>query len=117
MDSKGNDARICNGDEPSSVTVSKEGSDMEEEDMETSSLLNSASKEERTKGRRQRSRRKKVQWKDRNGNKLAEVLEFQPSDSGDSEDEYADSCMYAIQATVFGIAHLRVAVANAVASC
>lgn len=36
--------------------------------------------------------RMKVQWNDRNGNNLAEVLEFQPSDVSDTEEEDADSC-------------------------
>ncbi|XP_062216839.1 uncharacterized protein LOC133916952 [Phragmites australis] len=37
-----------------------------------------------------------VQWKDRHGKKLTEVLEFQPSDSSDSDDEYLDTCMCSI---------------------
>ncbi|KAG4983251.1 hypothetical protein AAZX31_10G128700 [Glycine max] len=40
--------------------------------------------------------RRKVQWNDRNGNKLAEVLEYEPSDVSDSEDEDSDSCICAI---------------------
>ncbi|XP_043703775.1 uncharacterized protein LOC122653882 [Telopea speciosissima] len=40
--------------------------------------------------------RRKVQWNDRNGNKLVEVLEFQPSDASDSDDEDADSCICSI---------------------
>ncbi|XP_042491745.1 uncharacterized protein LOC122071452 isoform X2 [Macadamia integrifolia] len=39
--------------------------------------------------------RRKVQWNDRNGNKLVEILEFQPSDSSDS-DEDSDSCICTI---------------------
>lgn len=46
------------------------------------------------KGRRRPNRR--VQWKDRHGKKLTEVLEFQPSDSSDSDDEYLDTCMCSI---------------------
>lgn len=40
----------------------------------------------------------KVQWNDNVGNKLAEIVEFQPSDVSDSEDEDADSdaCICAI---------------------
>lgn len=37
--------------------------------------------------------RRKVQWNDKNGNKLVEVLEFEPSDVSDSDDEDADSCI------------------------
>ncbi|GAV87097.1 hypothetical protein CFOL_v3_30523 [Cephalotus follicularis] len=36
---------------------------------------------------------RKVQWNDKNGNKLAEVLEFEPSDVSDSDDEDSDSCI------------------------
>ncbi|KAM0949343.1 putative BRCT domain, BRCA1-associated, BRCT domain superfamily [Dioscorea sansibarensis] len=37
--------------------------------------------------------RRRVQWKDRNGSKLVEVLEYQLSDSSDSDDEFLDSCL------------------------
>ncbi|CAA2992611.1 Hypothetical predicted protein [Olea europaea subsp. europaea] len=37
--------------------------------------------------------RRKVQWLDKNGDKLAEVLEFQPSDMSDSDEEDSDSCI------------------------
>ncbi|KAL7177598.1 hypothetical protein ACSBR2_030872 [Camellia fascicularis] len=40
--------------------------------------------------------RRKVQWSDKIGNKLAEVLEFQPSDVSDSDDEDLDSCICTI---------------------
>ncbi|XP_048333828.1 uncharacterized protein LOC112492237 [Ziziphus jujuba] len=40
--------------------------------------------------------RRKVQWNDRNGNKLVEVLEFEPSDVSDSDDDDSDSCMCTI---------------------
>ncbi|XP_059632314.1 uncharacterized protein LOC132274960 [Cornus florida] len=40
--------------------------------------------------------RRKVQWNDKNGNKLTEVLEFQPSDASDSDDEDSDSCICTI---------------------
>ncbi|PAN51676.1 hypothetical protein GQ55_9G621700 [Panicum hallii var. hallii] len=46
------------------------------------------------KGRKASNRR--VQWKDRHGKKLTEVLEFQPSDSSDSDDEYMDTCICSI---------------------
>ncbi|XP_011073570.1 uncharacterized protein LOC105158483 [Sesamum indicum] len=38
-------------------------------------------------------KRKSVQWLDKNGDKLAEILEFQPSDVSDSDEEESDSCM------------------------
>ncbi|XP_077249497.1 uncharacterized protein LOC143889185 [Tasmannia lanceolata] len=38
--------------------------------------------------------RRKVQWNDKNGNRLVEVLEFQPSDTSDSdEDEDTEYCI------------------------
>lgn len=42
--------------------------------------------------------RRKVQWNDKNGNQLAEVLEYEPSDVSDSEDddEDSDSCICTI---------------------
>ncbi|XP_062209820.1 uncharacterized protein LOC133911549 isoform X3 [Phragmites australis] len=40
--------------------------------------------------------KRRVQWKDRHGKKLTEVLEFQPSDSSDSDDEYLDTCICSI---------------------
>lgn len=40
--------------------------------------------------------RRKVQWNDNNGNKLAEVVEFEPSDVSDSEDEDSDVCLCSI---------------------
>ncbi|XP_027937397.1 uncharacterized protein LOC114192042 [Vigna unguiculata] len=43
-------------------------------------------------------RKRKVQWNDRIGNKLVEVLEYVPSDvsDSDSEDEDGDSCVCSI---------------------
>lgn len=38
-------------------------------------------------------RNKRVQWLDKNGHKLAEILEFQPSDASDSDDDELDSCI------------------------
>ncbi|KAF8016626.1 hypothetical protein BT93_H1985 [Corymbia citriodora subsp. variegata] len=40
--------------------------------------------------------RRKVQWNDSNGNSLTEVLEFQPSEPSDSDDEDNDSCICTI---------------------
>ncbi|OAY28140.1 uncharacterized protein LOC110601868 isoform X1 [Manihot esculenta] len=37
--------------------------------------------------------RRKVQWNDKNGNKLAEVLVFEPSDNSDSDEDDSDSCV------------------------
>ncbi|KAG4397668.1 hypothetical protein AAZX31_10G179400 [Glycine max] len=43
-------------------------------------------------------RKRKVQWNDRIGNKLVEVLEYEPSDVSDSEDEDdgGDPCICSI---------------------
>ncbi|KAI0523500.1 hypothetical protein KFK09_005895 [Dendrobium nobile] len=95
MDVRKDDARICNGNKTSSVVISKDGEDKgEEECRETSSLLSPSLKKGGIQGRRQRSRSKKVQWNDRNGNKLVEILEFQPSES--DEDEYEEYCICTI---------------------
>ncbi|ESR33563.1 hypothetical protein KPL70_001412 [Citrus sinensis] len=40
--------------------------------------------------------RRKVQWNDKNGKKLAEVVEFEPSEASDSEDEDSESCICTI---------------------
>ncbi|KAG6394880.1 hypothetical protein SASPL_145470 [Salvia splendens] len=37
--------------------------------------------------------KRKVHWMDNNGDKLAEILEFQPSDVSDSEEDESDSCI------------------------
>ncbi|KAL3634451.1 hypothetical protein CASFOL_021505 [Castilleja foliolosa] len=37
--------------------------------------------------------KRKVQWLDSSGDKLAQILEFQPSDVSDSEEEDSDSCI------------------------
>ncbi|KAK9672944.1 hypothetical protein RND81_12G136200 [Saponaria officinalis] len=39
---------------------------------------------------------RKVQWNDSNGNKLAEVVEFQLSDVSDTDDDVSDSCSCAV---------------------
>ncbi|TKY51835.1 hypothetical protein E2542_SST23354 [Spatholobus suberectus] len=43
-------------------------------------------------------KKRTVQWNDRTGNKLVEVLEYEPSDvsDSDSEDEGQDSCICSI---------------------
>ncbi|XP_020580134.1 uncharacterized protein LOC110024486 isoform X1 [Phalaenopsis equestris] len=79
MDVGKNDARICDGNKTSSVVVSNDGMDKGKEDHgETRSLLLPSLKKGGIKVRRQRSGSKKVQWNDHNGDKLVEVLEFQP---------------------------------------
>ncbi|GAB2294340.1 hypothetical protein Dimus_028550 [Dionaea muscipula] len=40
--------------------------------------------------------RRKVQWNDNVGNKLAEVMEYQPSERSDSDDEESDACLCAL---------------------
>uniref|UniRef100_A0A7N0URC8 Uncharacterized protein n=1 Tax=Kalanchoe fedtschenkoi TaxID=63787 RepID=A0A7N0URC8_KALFE len=60
-----------------------------EENVETCSLL-----APRMGGmaRNGEKRRLSVQWNDAHGNKLAEVLEFQPSEASDSEEDESDAC-------------------------
>lgn len=64
-----------------------------EEDSESNSLLpprrgGMSRKSEKT--------QRKVQWNDRNGNKLTEVMVFDPSDVSDSDDEDSESCICTI---------------------
>ncbi|CAM8991805.1 unnamed protein product [Rhodiola kirilowii] len=60
----------------------------EEEDMEeTYSLLAQPTGGMTRNGEK---RRLSVQWNDANGNKLAEILEFQPSDASDTEENESD---------------------------
>ncbi|RWW42062.1 hypothetical protein BHE74_00052421 [Ensete ventricosum] len=81
MDVGGADADICDGIKPSLVPDAKdEGlSDEEGEDRETDSLLTSSSVNGGLAGKQLKSSRRNVQWNDRNGHKLVEVLEFEPS--------------------------------------
>ncbi|KAJ0957961.1 putative light-harvesting complex-like protein OHP2 [Helianthus annuus] len=69
----------------------KGGEKVEDEDDESKKLLlpNKGGLSKKKSGNKHR----KVQWNDRNGYKLAEVLEYQPSDVSDSEDEDEDSCI------------------------
>lgn len=64
-----------------------------EEDSESNSLL-----PPRRGGMSRKSGKRplKVQWNDKNGNKLAEVMEFEPSDASDSDDEDSDPCICTI---------------------
>ncbi|MQM03096.1 hypothetical protein Taro_035878 [Colocasia esculenta] len=78
------------------VDGGKEEKAEEDGERESKSLLGANGRTAAPK--RQRSARRKVQWNDRDGNKLVEVLEFQPSDSSDSdeEDDDADPCICTI---------------------
>ncbi|KAI7744453.1 hypothetical protein M8C21_016584 [Ambrosia artemisiifolia] len=69
----------------------KSGEKVEDEDDESKKLLlpNKGGLSKKS----SRNKHRKVQWNDRNGYKLAEVLEYQPSDVSDSEDEDEDSCI------------------------
>lgn len=64
-----------------------------EKESEAESLLpprNGGISKEPTKTRR------KVHWKDTYGNKLAEILEFQPSDGSDSDEDDSEPCLCTI---------------------
>ncbi|KAM7253201.1 hypothetical protein ACFE04_008794 [Oxalis oulophora] len=64
--------------------------DEEEEDSESSLLLPPPRKGGLS--RKSDSVRRNVQWKDNKGNKLVEILEYEPSEVSDSDDE-EDFCM------------------------
>ncbi|KAF6156252.1 hypothetical protein GIB67_030255 [Kingdonia uniflora] len=67
----------------------------ESEEEELRSLLSPPAKGAMAKT--PRKARQKVQWRDTNGNnKLVEVLEFQPSDTSDNDEEDLDSCICTI---------------------
>ncbi|RZC87321.1 hypothetical protein C5167_041372 [Papaver somniferum] len=66
----------------------------EDEKNESSSLL-SPRKGGISKKRSKKTRRK-VQWNDKDGDNLVEILEFQPSDSSDTDEEDSDSCICTI---------------------
>lgn len=91
MDTKVGDAKIMPivGDlEHQKAAILGDGKDSESE------TLLPAINGEVCKG--QPNTRRKVHWKDTYGNKLAEVLEFQPSDASDSDEDDADSCFCTI---------------------
>ncbi|KAJ0612506.1 hypothetical protein HanHA300_Chr01g0028301 [Helianthus annuus] len=69
----------------------KGGEKVENEDDESKKLL--LPKKGGLSKKKSGNKHRKVQWNDRNGYKLAEVLEYQPSDVSDSEDEDEDSCI------------------------
>ncbi|KAJ0624005.1 putative light-harvesting complex-like protein OHP2 [Helianthus annuus] len=69
----------------------KGGEKVEDEDDESKKLL--LPKKGGLSKKKSGNKHRKVQWNDRNGYKLAEVLEYQPSDVSDSEDEDEDSCI------------------------
>uniref|UniRef100_A0A803LML8 Uncharacterized protein n=1 Tax=Chenopodium quinoa TaxID=63459 RepID=A0A803LML8_CHEQI len=79
----------------SSLKPEKEATEGVEEDDDESKRLLSPRNGEIANGD---SKIKKVQWNDTNGgNKLAEIVEFQPSDVSDSDDdEDSDSCFCTI---------------------
>lgn len=93
MDTDAKDAKNGGKNEPLSETIDSQKEEEHangDEDSESNSLLpprkgGISSKTNKT--------RRKVQWNDRNGNKLVEVLEYEPSDVSDSDDEDADSCI------------------------
>ncbi|GLU08216.1 hypothetical protein SLE2022_251400 [Rubroshorea leprosula] len=74
---------------------SPEGEDQTdgEEDSESNSLLPPKKSEM---SRKSDKTPRKVQWNDKNGNNLVEIVEFEPSDVSDSEDEDSDSCVCTI---------------------
>ncbi|EXC24414.1 hypothetical protein L484_003722 [Morus notabilis] len=102
MDTRGNDVNGCKENPMGSVDPKteklingeREGGEEEEEDSDCNSLL---SPRRGGMSRKSDKIRRKVQWNDKNGNKLVEILEFEPSDVSDSDDdEDSDSCICTI---------------------
>lgn len=67
------------------------GDRKEEEEDETTTLL--VPPRRGGLSRKVEKSQRKVMWNDNNGNKLAQVLEYQPSDASDSDEEESDSCL------------------------
>ncbi|XP_019441099.1 PREDICTED: uncharacterized protein LOC109346150 isoform X2 [Lupinus angustifolius] len=77
-----------------SLEASKvEGHANSEDDSDSKSLLPPRIGGMSRKSDNSKTHRKKVQWNDKNGKKLVEVLEYEPSDSENEDD---DSCICTI---------------------
>lgn len=74
MDQVSVETNQCNGTKNS---IGLNGKNEVEEERETVSLLKEAVKGD-VGEREKRNSRRKVQWNDRNGNNLVEIMEFQP---------------------------------------
>ncbi|CAD5174721.1 unnamed protein product [Musa acuminata subsp. malaccensis] len=97
MSLSGKIRKVCNRNRPSAVVESVKGANRREEaEAEKESLLPAEESGGVATGRRKKGSARNVQWNDCKGDNLVEVLEFQPSDSSDSEDEYLDSCLCTI---------------------
>ncbi|KAK9265854.1 hypothetical protein L1049_027087 [Liquidambar formosana] len=88
----------CLDNKPLSTTVNNQKEEVgviatPEEDNESSTLL-SKRRGGISKGPRESCL--KVQWNDRNGKELVEVLRFEYSDESNTDDENSDSCNCAI---------------------
>ncbi|GKV19111.1 hypothetical protein SLEP1_g29407 [Rubroshorea leprosula] len=97
MDKVHKDVRDANGykNKPLDTVESPKGEDHTdgEEESESNSLL---PPKKGGMSRKLDKTRRKVQWNDSNGNKLVEVVEYEPSDVSDSDDEDSDSCICTI---------------------
>ncbi|PPD77050.1 hypothetical protein GOBAR_DD26025 [Gossypium barbadense] len=95
MDATPNDVKEVNGHKRNSLssidsTETEDHTDGEEYSESNSLLL----PKKGGMSRKSEKTRRKVQWNDRNGDKLVEIMEFEPSDVSDSEDdEDKDSCI------------------------
>ncbi|KAG6515487.1 hypothetical protein ZIOFF_025901 [Zingiber officinale] len=86
--------KVCNRNGAAIAVNDVNGKEATEAEKE--SLLDSEEKGVAVVADRKKRVARKVQWNDRKGNDLVEILEFEPSDSSDSEDEYLDSCLCTI---------------------
>ncbi|XP_071720448.1 uncharacterized protein [Rutidosis leptorrhynchoides] len=91
MDDSGVESKLMgNGNQEKSVMNGEKVIENEEEDESKKLLL---PKKGGLSKKKSAKKNRKVQWNDKNGNKLTEVLEYQPSDVSDSEDEESDACI------------------------
>lgn len=87
--------KVCNRNGAAIAVESVKGvNGKEATEAEKESLLGSEEKGAAAADKNKKRVARKVQWNDRKGSDLVEVLEFEPSDASDSEeDEYLDSCL------------------------
>ncbi|XP_022979377.1 uncharacterized protein LOC111479120 [Cucurbita maxima] len=93
FEAMGGDSRAVNGYDERSVDSAAAGEVGDHRNSEDDSESNALLPPRRGgMSRKSNKPRMKVRWNDSNGNNLAEILEFQPSDVSDSGDEESDSC-------------------------
>ncbi|CAH1441305.1 unnamed protein product [Lactuca virosa] len=89
MDKSGVESKLMENGNQERDVMNGEKVEEDEEDESKKLLLPKKGGLSKKSGKKHR----KVQWNDRNGHDLTEVLEYQPSEVSDSEDDESDSCI------------------------